>query len=277
MSGRLRRRCHTMLLRLLSMAVLAGAVELVSYATDPEHEGVARLRRTARWHGWAPLHVIGTPEGYAAHGLVDKLRALRRFARRWPDDMILAFADGYDVIANNGPGELERAFLATGKPIVIASELGCCTDKASALRSAVHCHRNWPFRGESGRVWLNTGVVVGYARAIRRLLRLAWREYRTAPAMYRAYTDQQVLCALVAEGATPWTRASVAIDHGSELALTTYNMLVELGHELTLDARGRIVFLNETTPALIHFNGPPEQKAAQLEYARAHFPLLSLH
>lgn len=254
---------------------MLAALELVAYASDHKHEGVWLLNQTARWHGWRALHVIGTQEGFNTHGLVDKLRALRRFCKGWPDDTILVFVDGYDVIVNNQAAKLETDFLASGKRIVIASELGCCSDKSTMLASRGDCHRYWPFApGGDGRRWLNSGIIVGYAGDMKMLLKLAWREYLQHPGMYRMYTDQQILCFLMSDGASIWSRASVAIDHRSELALTTYNMDIRLGQVLGVDEIGRIVFANRTVPALIHFNGPKQEKAAQIAYARANFPLL---
>jgi hypothetical protein len=221
--------------------------------------------------------VIGTQEGFDAHGLVDKLRALRRFARRWPADTILVFVDGYDVVINNEPAALESAFLASGKRVMVSSELGCCADPQAALRYETTCHRTWPFMHvlPHGRAWLNSGAMVGYAGDIRRLLRLAWREYREHAGVYRAFTDQQLLCFLLSDGSSIWTRAVVGIDHMSELALSTYRTDVRIhGQVLGLDALGRVVFSNRTVPAIIHFNGPAAEKAEQIEYAREHFPLL---
>ena len=85
------------------------------------------------------------------------------------------------------------------------------------------------------------------------------------PAVYRAHTDQQLLCFLVSDG---WSRASVGIDHRSEMALTTYKTEV-----LGFDSIGRMVFSNRTTPAIIHFNGPAHEKASQIAYAKAHLLL----
>ena len=257
--------------------VSIASVELVTYATDTEHEDLALLQRSAHWNGWSAVHVVGTEEGFQQHGLVDKLRALRRFTRKWPDNTILAFVDGYDVIINNEPSALETAFLASDKRVILASEVGCCTDKQTAQTFHNGCHRSWPFTHLSSpttRVWPNSGVIVGYARDIRRLLRLAWKEYRTDPVMYRAYTDQQLLCFLVSDGSTIWTRASVGIDHLSELALTTYKTDIRIGQILGFDPIGRIVFANRTIPAIIHFNGPPPEKRAQMDYAKVYFPQL---
>ncbi len=185
------------------------------------------------------------------------------------------FVDGYDVVANNEPEVLESAFLASGKRVLISSELGCCTSKQASLENKRDCHPAWRFV-DQGRAWLNTGVIVGYAGDIRRLLRLAWKDYKAHPAMYKSYTDQQLVCFLVSDGATVWTRAAVGIDHMSEVALSTYQTDIRLdGTMLGLDARGRIMFANRSVPAFIHFNGPRHQKAAQMQYAKRHFPLLS--
>lgn len=226
----------------------AVSLELVAYATDWQHEGVWLLNQTARWHGWSPLHVIGTQAGFNSHGLVDKLRALHRFSKGWPDDTILVFVDGYDVIMNNAPAQLETAFLASGKRIVVASELGCCSDKETVLASGTLCHRSWPFTAEDGRSWLNSGVIIGYARDVKRFLKLAWREYLGHPSVYRVYTDQQILCFLMSDGSSIWTRAAVGLDHQSEMALTTYSMDIRLGQVLGVDEIGRIVFANRTIP-----------------------------
>ncbi len=63
---------------LVFYACCASSTELVAYATDRAHQELGLLQKTARWHGWAALHVIGTQEGFDTHGLVDKLRALRQ-------------------------------------------------------------------------------------------------------------------------------------------------------------------------------------------------------
>jgi hypothetical protein len=253
-------------------------LELVAYATDSDHHGLSLLKHSARWNGWRPLHVIGSQEGFDRHGLVDKLRALRRFARKWRDDTVLVFVDGYDVVVNNAPAQLESAFLASGRRVLLSSELGCCTDKPTALAYGAACHPNWPFASDTAhgaRKWLNSGVIVGYARDVRRLLKLAWREYLTAPRMYRDYTDQQVLCHILSDGATIWARAAVGIDHASEVALSTYQTDIRLGDALGVDSHGRIVFSNRTIPSLIHFNGPRHEKERQMAYPEANFPALS--
>jgi len=248
------------------------SLEIAAYATNQQHDGLRLLHSTSQWHGWSQLHVIGTQAGFDSHGLVDKLRALRRFARRWPDDTILVFVDGYDVVINNEPSVLESAFLASGKRVILASELGCCTDKQTALAYGTACHPNWPFAQE--RKWLNSGVIVGYAKDVRRLLQLAWKEYLAHTSMYHAYTDQQLLCFLVSDGSTIWTRASVGIDHLSELALCTYKTDIRVGQMIGFDEHKRVVFANRTIPAIIHFNGPADEKALQIQYAKQHFPLL---
>jgi len=258
--------------------IMISSVELVTYATDPDNQNLALLERTrARWNGWSALNVIGTQAGFDTHGLVDKLRALRRFAKGQPGETILVFVDAYDVVINNEPFGLEAAFLASGKRVLVASELGCCVDKRTALAYRSDCHKDWPFEEKGGRRWLNSGVIVGYARDIRRLLRLAWREYLEHQDVYKAYTDQQLLCFLMSDGATIWTRKSVGIDHQSDIALTTYRMdiSVEGAGQLSLDDKGRIVFENRTIPAIIHFNGPKNEKEGQMNYARLHFPLVA--
>jgi len=205
---------------------------------------------------------------------VDKLRALRRFAKGRSANSLLVFVDAYDVILNHAPFHLERIFLASGKRILLASELGCCVDKPTALAYGNSCHRHWPFFSRSppllGRVWLNSGVIIGYAKDIRRLLRMAWREYLLHPDVYRAHTDQQLLCFLMSDGATIWTREAVGIDHDSHAALTTYQ--TDLREALSFDSQGRVLFQNRTVPAIIHFNGPPQGKAEQMAFAQRHFP-----
>lgn len=256
--------------------VHAASLELVTYATELQHEGLDLLRQTARWHGWSPLHIIGTQEGYNKHLQVDKVRALRRFTRQWPDNTIIVFVDGYDVIINNEPAKLESAFLASGKRVLTASELGCCTDKQTAMQYKTECHKNWPFASiGDGRRWLNSGVIVGYARDVRRLLNMAWKEYKTNPQLYQMFTDQQVLCHLLSDGSNIWTRAAVGIDHGSEIALSTYKTSINLGDVLGIDKIGRVVFANRTVPSIIHFNGPFPEKQQQISFARNNFPSLS--
>lgn len=257
------------------MLIQIDGFKFVAYATDHGHSGLALLNQTARWHGWSPLHIIGSNAGFNKHGLVDKLRALRRYARRCSDDTIVVFVDGYDVIVNTEPALLEVAFIASGKRVLISSEVGCCTDKPTALQYKNTCHGTWPFAGiTGGRQWLNSGVIVGYARDIEMLLDLAWEEYATSPAMYRAYTDQQLLCFLMSDGSTIWTRASVGIDHYSHLALNTYRTDITIGSLIGIDVAGRVVFANRTIPPIIHFNGPKEEKAQQMQYAETNFPLL---
>jgi hypothetical protein len=171
---------------------------------------------------------------------------MRRFAKKWPDETILVFVDGYDVIVNNEPSHLATAFLDSGK----SSELGCCTNRETALKYMTTCHPHWPLipRSEKsgGRSCLNSGALVGYASDIRYFLRLAWKEYKQHPVMYRAFTDQQVLCDLMSDRSTVWTRAAVGIDHMSEAALSTYAANIRIGQVLGFDTIGHIVFSNRT-------------------------------
>ncbi len=256
--------------------VCQGAMpELVAYATDMQHPELGLLCQTARWHGWRALHVIGSQAGYNKHMLVDKLRALRRFAKNWPDETILVFVDGYDVVMNNEPAKLESAFLASGRRVVVASELGCCCSKATAMAFGSACQEDWPFLPAGNeRKWLNSGVIVGYARDIRKFLKLAWKEYLTNPPLYHMYTDQLLVCFLLTDGSNIWSRASVGIDHASNLAVTTYQTDVRIGQVLGLDDIGRVVFANRTIPCIIHFNGPKKEKMAQMAYAKTNFPLV---
>ena len=216
----------------------------VTYATSLER--LAPLQAGARWHGWSALHVLGLnrTRSFQTHRLTDKLWALRRFARAWPDDTLLAFVDGYDVLVNNHVGALQAAFHASGHQVLVASERGCCTTKAEAQARRTTCDPAWPFPAEDGPHWtghLNSGVLIGYAGAMRRLLRQAWHEYLTDPPTYRLFTDQQLLCFLLgAEGSTLWTRASVGIDHASAATLCTYRR--DLDTDVTIDALGRVVF-----------------------------------
>jgi hypothetical protein len=249
-------------------------VVLVTYASNHSHEGLIMLRYTSQWNGWSALHVIGTSEGFQTHGLFDKLVALRRFAKGWPDNTILVFVDGYDVVINNEPTKIETLFLASGKRILFSSELGCCTSKQSALQMSNRCDTRWPFVPAVGRPWLNSGVIVGYAPDIRKFLRMAWKEYQLHPAMYMEFTDQLVVCHLMSEGSTVWTRASVGIDHLSEIALSTYKTDLRSGQVIGFDSVGRVVFSNRTVPAIIHFNGPSNEKQEQIRYATKNFPLL---
>jgi hypothetical protein len=78
----------------------------------------------------------------------------------------------------------------------------------------------------------------------------------------------------MSEGSNFWTPAAVGIDHKSEIVLTTYKTNTSMGQVLGLDKLGCIVFSNRTIPALIHFNGPKEEKEVQTAYTKANFPLL---
>jgi hypothetical protein len=61
----------------------------------------------------------------------------------------------------------------------------------------------------------------------------------------------------------------------SEVALSTYQSDIWLDWTmLGLYALGRNMFSNWSIPASIHFNSPRHQKAAQMEYAKWHFPLI---
>jgi hypothetical protein len=175
-----------------------------------------------RWNGWSALNVGRTRE---ANGPVDKLRALRRFAKHRAPEAILVFVNSYIVVLENEPFQLEAALMASGRRVLIAGKesSGC--------------------------------AITGYARDIRRLLRLAWKESLSRPPTN--LTDQQLMRFLVSDGATVWTRESVGIDRPSEAEPTAYrtDLILDGVGALGLDDGGRIVFDNRTVPAIIRFHG----------------------
>ena len=175
----------------------------------------------SRWNGWSALNVVRTRE---ANGPVDRLRALRRFAKHRAPEAILVFVNSYFVVLDNEPFQLEAALMASGRRILIAGN-------------------------ES-----SDAVLTGYARDVRRLLRLAWKECLSRPSTN--LTDRHLTRFLMADGATVWTRESVGIDLSSEAepAYQTDLILNGIG-ALGLDDFGRIVFDNRTVPAIIRSNG----------------------
>ena len=176
----------------------------------------------SRWNGWSALNVVRTRE---ANGPMDRLRALRRFAKHRAPEAILVFVNSYFVVLDNEPFQLEAALMASGRRVLIAGK-----DSSDA-------------------------VLTGYARDVRRLLRLAWKECLSRPPTN--LTDRQLTRFLVADGATVWTRESMGIDRASEAEPTAYqtDLILDGVGALGLDGGGRIVFDNRTVPAIIRSNG----------------------
>jgi hypothetical protein len=186
----------------------------------------------SRWNGWSALNVVRTRE---ANGPVDRLRALRRLAKHRAPEAILVFVNSYFVVLDNEPFQLEAALMASGRRILIAGK-------------------------ES-----SDAVLTGYARDVRRLLRLAWKECLSRPPTN--LTDRHLTRFLMADGATVWTRESVGIDRSSEAepAYQTDLILNGVG-ALGLDDFGRIVFDNRTVSAIIRSNGRYE--GARVAYVK---------
>lgn len=241
-----------MLLRLLlvgsalSSLVHSTDVVVVTVATE-KTEGLKRFLRSAERYG-IDVQVYGLDEDWKGgdtrieQGGGQKIRILRRELEKYKDqkDTIILFTDAYDVIWANGLDEvIDRfTFHYSSLRVLFGAEPFCWPKKELAIE--------YPLV-EFGKKYLNSGLFMGYAPEIYRMLSLREVEDKEDDQLYftMIYLDEQLRKEL-----------KMGLDSISRIFQNLNGVQEDV--KLEFDDAGRPSVLNtpyNTHPALIHGNG----------------------
>lgn len=182
------------------------------------------------------IHVLGSQEnrhiGWNAKGNFGiKLREVKDFVFKpeITNEDIILFTDAYDVIYCGDKKRILDKFYNFSHPLIFGAETDCHPDPNQAVNYT---------KIDEEFSFLNSGLFIGYAWAIRQCL----QNYN-----YNDQDDDQLY----------WTKQFfqykniIKLDYKNEIFLNTYNIDHELFHY-----DGNQVYYKDRTPLFIHVNGP---------------------
>jgi hypothetical protein len=200
---------------------------IVTYSTSPEK--ALYMFESAKFHG---VEVRNLAPSTKWNGLRDKLIAIQSFIQELPEDDIFCFIDAYDVILNANTETILETFHSKGVELVFGAEVNL---DPPSLKSLSYPESSTVFR------YLNSGVYIGYIRAIRKML--AWGDY------LQIENDQEYISRYYVEHHKD---PSLHLDINASLVL---NMFMIPWNALQI-VSGFVKFPHyKTIPCFLHFNG----------------------
>ena len=122
------------------------------------HPNLEKLIISCKENG-IQLEILGMGQPYV--GNTTKLRVMKEYCHRLPDDDLVLFVDAFDVLILADKQEIVSRFLALDVPMLMAMEMNCWPLKSSA---PFHPPTSSPFK------YINTGGYMGWVKAVRRWL-----------------------------------------------------------------------------------------------------------
>ncbi|XP_072428108.1 procollagen-lysine,2-oxoglutarate 5-dioxygenase 2 isoform X2 [Chiloscyllium punctatum] len=243
----------TVLLLLASLTLLISSASeqqpipnenlLVLTVATKETDGFKRFMQTAQHLNYT-VKVLGTEEewrgGNIPHtiGGGQKVRLLKEEMQNHADrdDLVVLFTDSYDVLFASGPEELLNKFQQFNHKVVFAAEGLIWPDNRLADK--------YP-KVRSGKRFLNSGGIIGYASSINRIVE-KWK--------LQDNDDDQLFYTKTYVDALKRLSLNITLDHKSKIFQTLNGAVdeIELQFEPTRVRARNIIF--ETLPILIHGN-----------------------
>ena len=188
--------------------------------------GLEKLLSTCSQQG-IEIDILGLDLPYRGNG--QKLNYIKQYVELLPDDHIVLFVDGYDVLFLANKEMILQKFLAFNVPFVISAEKGCFSAAINYPNSPT------PFR------YINSGGYIGYAGFIKKMLQ--------AIEINEPLSDQGQLTRYFLENNFPFT-----LDYYSQIFLCLYDAR---DGEIVIDDRLQLVHCLATNsdPCIIHDNG----------------------
>ncbi|GCC38256.1 hypothetical protein chiPu_0016769 [Chiloscyllium punctatum] len=181
------------------------------------------------WRGGNIPHTIGGGQ---------KVRLLKEEMQNHADrdDLVVLFTDSYDVLFASGPEELLNKFQQFNHKVVFAAEGLIWPDNRLADK--------YP-KVRSGKRFLNSGGIIGYASSINRIVE-KWK--------LQDNDDDQLFYTKTYVDALKRLSLNITLDHKSKIFQTLNGAVdeIELQFEPTRVRARNIIF--ETLPILIHGN-----------------------
>lgn len=197
-----------------------------TYFTQPEK--ATYLLESAKFHG---ITVTNLWDGKPWEGLWNKFQRMEETIRDFPEDDIVCFLDAYDLIVNADANKIIDTFVKSKSDILFGAETNLDPVDIGKER-----YPNSPtiFR------FLNSGVYVGYVRAIKKMLHFK---------NYVGENDQKHSHLYFLEKGA---ENNINLDYNSNLVVNMYGVpWQEL--QIMNGSIHYIPFRNE--PCIVHFNG----------------------
>ena len=116
------------------------ALELVT-AADSAPPGLCALARSAVRQGYR-LTILGVGANATYHDVLEqKPRLLRAFLRDGAAADVVAFVDGFDVLAQRGPGAALAGWTHVGSPDILFGSESYCFPFRRGRTPSVYCRR----------------------------------------------------------------------------------------------------------------------------------------
>jgi hypothetical protein len=218
-------------------------MRLVTVATHSERY-FPYLKQSAEKHGH-DLIVLGWGEKW--QGFTWRFSLMREYLKTVPDDEVVCFIDGYDVIVLEGPQEIEqkyRTLVGQNTNRIVISKETIPEDfvggsYVTIMQSAIFTKCNNHF--------INAGTYIGTAKALRNVYSSVCKELGCSDGK-----DDQVL---LGEYCNINKEMFLADEKNSIFLVRTDPLRKVLVGENNIQVKGNILFYNNTKPSILHAPG----------------------
>lgn len=224
-------------------------LHILTFGSDPER--FQHLKNTEKLFN-AHIHYL-TCDFYEA--FISKLVAVMEYIMNpeIPNDDIICFIDGYDVLMNSSIEEIMEKFLAKGADLVFSAEMNFCGGSEDGIQRKIYdiIHAGFPTNFK----YINAGGYIGYKHTVAKFLN--WQPYEDIRKLCVDLGDQAYCHYYFLHNIIKYKDAeSIAVDYQCDIFQSMY--LVDWNEVGFCDGR----FFNkvlEIKPCFIHFNGSSYQ------------------
>ena len=225
-----------------------GNLQVVTVITDESNENYQKLKRVAELHGIPVVGLVSSERIGHGFGFGMKLKMLSDYIQALPDNKLIVFVDGYDVlITAPNASEIERRYLqltrGSGKAL-FSAEMTCWPD--------AHLSTSYP-KCKSEYKYLNAGTLMAPVKTFKRIFELC--PIPTDKAELLALDDQRYYTKFYL---TDVGKDHILLDHSNEI----FNCMAGGTHHLHFDPDGNKWFNKSTGtyPIIYHANGSAQIK-----------------
>lgn len=231
--------CFIISLLLPNALHAANQLHVCTVAThnDP---GLFRLQRSCQRKG-VPLVVLGQGRPYPSNGI--KLQFVKEYLDTLPDDDILLFIDGFDVIILDDGQTILEKFLSKNTPFFISKEMNF---GPAFSRDLIANYPNAPTNFQ----FINSGGYIGYVKFIKQLF--------DSLSFQINIDDQDQIHVHFLKN-----RDKYCLDYFCDIFLSLYDVKWS---DLLVDCQQSKILLlpTNTKPSIIHGNGPNDSSSKRI-------------
>jgi len=216
--------------------------ELRFYAWSNAHSPALDLLLRSSHNHEVPVEIIGL--GMDTRNLLFKIESLYWIASSLPDDTLVVCSDGFDVLYTQGIDAIRKKFRAFHAPLVFSAERYYSHQFPEHRLHYERSGNGSPYR------YLNTGCLMGYAKAIRDMLAEV-RTYDVVGMRDRYgphwFCDQTLISKYLVDHPD-----QVALDRGCDLFWCVAGEWDQVRHVAAIGQSGLANTVTGTFPALVH-------------------------